>query len=64
METCRVCGGSGICSTCNGTGSVKELDTHPSPGLIGDDGSVTCFACGGNKRCGDCDGKGKVPSDD
>jgi hypothetical protein len=44
---CQVCGGSGICVDCGGTGkpTASKLDA--------------CFSCGGSGKCSNCHGTGK-----
>ena len=64
MAKCSACRGSGNCPVCKGSGSVKDMDTHPSPYLIDEDGEVTCFACGGGGNCETCAGSGEVDDDE
>ena len=46
-ETCTVCGGSGKCSWCDGSGwTIWQLQE--------------CSHCGGTGKCSNCDGTGKV----
>ena len=46
------CGGSGVCSKCNGNG--KYFDTS-----YGYNRWVSCTYCGGSGRCGRCGGTGR-----
>ena len=46
------CGGSGVCSKCNGNG--KYFDTS-----YGNSRWVSCTYCGGSGRCGSCGGTGR-----
>ncbi|KPA11157.1 hypothetical protein MHK_008654, partial [Candidatus Magnetomorum sp. HK-1] len=51
-----------VCKTCNGTGSNKQLNPHPSKPYVDDeDGSVTCFTCNGKGYCLTCQGTGQTP---
>ena len=60
LVKCSQCN-DGICPTCNGTGSNKELNPHPSkPYVDSDNGTVTCYACMGNKSCQACNGTGYI----
>lgn len=60
MSKCRICGGSGICKMCKGTGSSKKMIPHPSDNLTNSEtGAVSCIDCGGRTFCTACDGKGE-----
>jgi len=48
-ETCSSCGGTGLCSTCDGKGAVRQ-----SNGI-----SKTCSSCWGDGKCRDCLGTGR-----
>ena len=55
--TCRICGGSGVCTSCNGRGGEWR-----SSGYYTGSGSQTwinCPSCNGSKRCFNCHGTGK-----
>ncbi len=55
--TCSTCGGSGVCSSCHGTGgSWKDTGYY-----IGSDVKswINCPSCNGNKKCFMCHGRGK-----
>lgn len=55
--TCRICGGSGVCTSCGGTGgSWKETGYY-----TGTDTRtwINCGSCRGNKRCFNCHGTGR-----
>lgn len=59
MDNCSTCSGSGECTYCNGTGSMKENNPHPDPHNVdGDTGEVTCSECNGSCLCNHCDGRG------
>ena len=60
MAICKDCGGSGVCSFCEGTGRIK-INMHPSPANVIGDGSGTsrCYVCGGSGKCPDCGGTGR-----
>lgn len=45
-QTCGICGGSGRCSECGGSGISYFGHAH------------ICGACGGDKRCTTCGGRG------
>ena len=53
----------GDCYLCHGTGSIKEIDPHPDPDDVEDDGSVPCTECGGDRKCPNCEGTGFVWED-
>ncbi len=55
--TCRICGGSGVCTSCHGTGG-EWRDTGYYIGS-GQKSWIECPSCRGNKRCFNCHGKGK-----
>ena len=38
-EKCYNCDGTGVCPTCNGTGTNKGMNLHPSRYLIDEDDS-------------------------
>mgnify|MGYP007069905615 CR=1 FL=1 len=55
--TCRICRGSGICTSCNGTGGY-----YVESGMYtGSDSRkwCDCPSCHGNKRCFNCYGSGR-----
>lgn len=55
--TCSTCGGSGVCTSCHGTGgSWKDTGYY-----IGEDikSWINCPSCNGNKRCFMCHGRGR-----
>ena len=55
--TCRICGGSGVCTSCHGTGG-EWRDTGYYTGS--DVKSwIDCPSCRGNKRCFNCHGTGR-----
>lgn len=56
-STCRICGGSGICTSCNGSGGSWQ-DTGYYTGS-GNKSWISCGSCNGNKRCFNCHGTGK-----
>ena len=60
MAKCNECGGSGVCSMCDGTGRI-DINPHPSPQYVVTDGSgtSTCYVCGGSGKCPDCHGTGR-----
>lgn len=62
-QPCHECNGTGDCSLCDGTGSIKELVSHPSPWDVDEDGEVPCTSCGGDGKCTDCNGTGEEDDD-
>lgn len=54
---CRICGGSGICTSCNGSGG-EWRDTGYYTGS-GNKSWINCPSCNGNKRCFNCHGTGR-----
>lgn len=56
-STCRICGGSGVCTSCHGTGG-EWRDTGYYTGS-GNKSWINCPSCNGNKRCFNCHGTGK-----
>lgn len=56
-KKCGSCGGSGLCTTCNGQGAYWE-----EVGLFtgGKKKYITCPVCRGNKHCGVCRGNGYI----
>jgi hypothetical protein len=52
---CPVCGGSGVCAPCEGTGNLRKT--------LNQDLTVTpadpCTTCGGTGSCQTCNGTGK-----
>lgn len=56
-STCRICGGSGTCASCHGTGG-EWRDTGYYTGS-GNKSWIACPSCNGNKRCFNCHGTGK-----
>ena len=50
-ETCWTCGGSGHCSSCDGSGYVEEY---------GSNDEVECSECNGTGHCSTCGGTGEV----
>ena len=57
-RTCPSCGGSGICSSCHGSGG-EWRDTGYYTGS--DSRSwISCPSCNGSKRCFNCHGSGKI----
>ena len=57
---CKFCSGTGICSSCKGTGSGKKANTHPDTRFIDAKGNVRCTICNGKKICQGCGGTGKA----
>lgn len=55
--TCRICHGSGTCTSCNGTGGSWR-DTGYYTGS-GKQSWINCGSCRGNKRCFNCHGTGR-----
>lgn len=55
-NTCYSCGGSGICQTCSGSGSVELEDTYDES-KIGPSYEV-CSDCSGSGLCSACGGMG------
>ena len=50
-KPCIICGGSGKCQTCGGTGIYTGWSGHSS---------ICSYGCGGSGRCSFCAGKGGV----
>lgn len=55
--TCRICGGTGVCTSCNGRGGEYQ-DTGYYTGS-GNKSWISCGSCRGNKRCFNCHGTGR-----
>lgn len=55
--TCRICGGTGVCTSCHGTGG-EWRDTGYYTGS-GNKSWINCPSCKGNKRCFNCHGTGR-----
>ncbi len=55
--TCRICGGSGVCTSCGGRGGEWK-DTGYYTGS-GNKSWINCPSCRGNKQCFNCRGTGK-----
>ncbi|MCH5240645.1 MAG: hypothetical protein J1F38_10510 [Muribaculaceae bacterium] len=55
--TCRICGGSGVCTSCHGSGG-EWRDTGYYTGS-GSKSWIDCPSCRGNKKCFNCYGTGK-----
>ncbi len=58
-EKCYNCDGTGVCPTCNGTGTNKGMNLHPSRYLIDED-DVKCLSCMGKGYCTVCNGTGRI----
>jgi len=56
-DTCRICGGTGVCTSCNGTGG-EWRDTGYYTGS-GNKSWIDCPSCNGNKKCFNCRGTGR-----
>lgn len=56
-STCRICGGSGVCTSCNGRGG-EFRDTGYYSGT-NTKSWINCPSCNGNKRCFNCHGTGR-----
>ena len=54
---CRTCGGSGVCTSCHGSGG-EWRDTGYYTGS-GSKSWINCPSCNGNKRCFNCHGTGR-----
>lgn len=54
---CPICGGSGVCTSCGGTGGKWEDVGY----YVGSDTKswIKCPSCNGNKRCYNCHGSGR-----
>ena len=55
--TCRICGGSGVCTSCHGKGG-EWRDTGYYTGS-GNKSWIDCPSCNGSKRCFNCHGTGR-----
>lgn len=55
--TCRICGGSGVCTSCNGRGG-EWRDTGYYTGS-NSQSWINCPSCHGNKKCFNCYGTGR-----
>ena len=55
--TCSTCGGSGVCTSCHGTGGSWQ-DTGYYTGS-GSKSWINCPSCNGSKKCFMCYGRGK-----
>ncbi len=55
--TCRICGGTGVCTSCHGTGG-EWRDTGYYTGS-GSKSWIECPSCRGNKKCFNCHGTGR-----
>ncbi len=52
-KECALCGGSGVCTNCVGTGNIHtDMD--------GEDTIEVCPSCQGSGICSNCDGTGYV----
>jgi hypothetical protein len=51
---CPICGGSGICAPCEGTGYLKRTFSQS-----GTNPADACTTCGATGKCQTCDGTGK-----
>ncbi len=56
-STCRICGGSGTCTSCHGQGGSWQ-DTGYYTGS-GNKSWINCPSCNGSKRCFNCHGTGR-----
>lgn len=56
-STCRICAGSGVCTSCHGTGG-EWRDTGYYTGS-NSKSWINCPSCRGNKRCFNCHGTGR-----
>lgn len=56
-STCRICGGSGVCTSCNGRGG-EFRDTGYYTGS-GSKSWISCPSCNGSKKCFNCHGSGR-----
>lgn len=56
-NTCRICGGSGICKSCSGSGGHFANTGYYTGENI--QSWINCGSCGGNKRCFNCFGTGR-----
>lgn len=55
--TCRICHGSGVCTSCGGTGgSWKDTGYYTGSNTKS---WINCGSCHGNKRCFNCHGTGR-----
>ncbi|MDE6099494.1 MAG: hypothetical protein K2G01_00470 [Paramuribaculum sp.] len=56
-STCRICGGSGTCTSCHGKGGEWRSTGY----YTGSDSKswIDCGSCRGNKRCFNCHGTGR-----
>lgn len=54
---CRICGGSGVCTSCHGTGG-EWRDTGYYTGS-GSQSWIECPSCHGSKKCFNCHGTGR-----
>lgn len=56
-STCRICGGSGTCTSCHGSGGEwRETGYYTGSNSKS---WFNCPSCNGNKRCFNCHGTGK-----
>lgn len=55
---CSICGGSGVCSSCNGRGGSWQDTGY----YIGEDSKswIPCPSCNGSKQCFNCYGRGRL----
>lgn len=54
---CRICGGTGICTSCGGTGGHLENTGYYTGNNI--QSWINCGSCRGNKKCFNCYGTGR-----
>lgn len=57
-HTCSICGGSGVCTSCNGRGGSWQDTGY----YIGEEikSWINCGSCNGSKKCFNCYGTGKM----
>jgi hypothetical protein len=57
---CPVCGGSGVCVPCDGTGDLRKTLNQDFTGQdFGSTPAEPCTTCGGTGVCQTCNGTGK-----
>lgn len=55
--TCRICGGSGVCTSCHGSGGEwRDTGYYTGENVKS---WIDCPSCHGNKRCFNCHGTGR-----
>ena len=54
-ETCWQCGGSGNCSTCDGSGTIEEYNSYSA-----EYEEIRCPDCNGSGHCSYCGGVGTI----